>query len=608
MTKTSKLNNFNDKSYLDLLLLVILFVSLVNINFFYDDTNFAYYGFCITSLLFVIVYVIMNKQILLKSPILLLGILSFYIIWHSFFSNYSNLFSYYVLINFFLLITLSNIFSVSNFNFNRFFIGIALLATLESLYCIAQFFGLLKGENDFFAVTGTWVNPNITALFLALTAPVFFILFKHKYKNFFYASFILLIIVLLLLKCRSAYIGLIVSFIVFFGLQTNFIAWIKNKKNKISARALFALSILVIFQLGISMYNAKKGSADGRKLIWKLSSEMILEKPIFGYGYGAFEKEYNLFQAEKIKQGKLTTDELENAGIALNAYNEIFQNGVEGGLIGLILILLFLFSLVVTIRKKVSLDQNSIIDYHNNSHFNLAYSGIISFVIMSLTNFSIQAIPVMALFIIYAAIICTGLPNLKLPSVSFISKSSSHIAIRILIISISVYLLYVVFTIANADHQNKKALVLRKEKLYNKALLIMPDLEKYLKYDSYYWSNLGNLNFRINNYEMAINSFDKAKQLSSLPEIYIGAGMSHEKMNQYDKAISNYEQLVLLIPSKFQYRFLLMNTYLKNKNIQEAIEVAKGIIALKPKIKSDKVLYYKKAAKSVLIKFNVYKK
>jgi O-antigen polymerase len=599
----------NNNSYLDFLLLTILFVSLVNSSFFYDETSFSYFGFCITGLLFTIVIAIINKQLQFKKPMLFLGLLSVYAIWNSHYSNYSNQFAYYILINFLLLFAFTCAFSAASFNFVRFFKGIVLLATLESIYCIAQFFSLFKSENDFFGVTGTWINPNVTALFLALTAPVFFILFKSKYKKIIYCCFGLLIIALILLKCRSAYIGVIVAFIVYFGLQNNFVAWIKNKKNKIGVRILLGLSILVLFQLGTSLYNVKKESADGRKLIWKLSTEMILAKPLFGHGYGGFEREYNLYQVQKVKQNELTADELQNASLVLNAYNEVIQNALEGGLVGLFLIIVFVLSLVVSIRKKTIANHDVLIQ-QDGSYFNLAYAGIISFIATALSNFSIQAIPAMALFIVYAAIVCAHLPNLKLSNLAFIYKSSKiNLAMRIVIIGSSIYLLYIIFATANADHQNRKAFLLKEENSTDKALLIMPDLEKHLKYEPYYWTNYANLYFNLNNYQMAINCLNKAKELSSFPEIYSGLAVCHEKMNRYDKAISNYQQLVLLHPGKFLYRFKLMETYLKINDTQNAIYVAKGLIELKPKVNSDKrVIYYKKMAKKVLEKLNVNKK
>ncbi|NJM80786.1 MAG: O-antigen ligase family protein [Flavobacterium sp.] len=170
------------------------------------------------------------------------------------------------------------------------------------MYCVLQYLKIIESKNIYFQVTGTWVNPNVSAIFLALTGPVFFILLKYNYKKITLTCFGFIIIALVLLKCRTAYIGISISAIVYFGLQNNYIQWLRNNKNKISIKIISTLILLIVVTLGITLYKGKKASADGRKFVWKTSSEMIIKRPFFGYGYGRFEKEYNLFQAEKIQK------------------------------------------------------------------------------------------------------------------------------------------------------------------------------------------------------------------------------------------------------------------------------------------------------------------
>ncbi len=64
----------------------------------------------------------------------------------------------------------------------------------------------------------------------------------------------------------------------------------------------------VILILGIAVsgwlvmyysYKTKQASADGRILIWKVSAGLLAGKPFGGYGYGLFEREYNLAQGQK---------------------------------------------------------------------------------------------------------------------------------------------------------------------------------------------------------------------------------------------------------------------------------------------------------------------
>lgn len=551
-------------------------------------------------------YLAENKIITLKTPILLFGLWCLYVLVHYFTNTGTLVFTIYSVTLFLLLLKATALFSTPNFKFKLFFTGIAGIATMESMYCIAQFFGLFKSQNKLFAVTGSWNNPNVTAIFLALTVPVFLYLFQGKYKKIVLTGFLFLLIALLLLKCRAAFIGTAVSAVVFYGLEFQFINWIRNKKNGTSAKALLILGLLIIIPLSSQLYNAKKASADGRKFIWKVSAIMATEKPLTGYGYGSFEKEYNLYQVNYIQNGKATTEEQANAGPVIMPHNELIQNAVEGGSLGLVLISLFFGSLLFSVIQKNRTNQNELhleaISQAKNSSFHLAYAGIVSFIGMSMVNSTIQIVPVMCLLIVYAAIVCSSLKPLQLPvNLSFIQNNKAFsIAPKAIVIAISFYLLYLIFEMATADRQNKKAKLLKETRHYEQALHIMPDLESYLKEDSNYWKNYGSIYFELHQYQAALNCFKKAQTLSSLPEKYGGTGICYEKLQQYPQAIQQYEIRVGLYPSKFSYRMMLLETYLKNKDTSKAIALAQEIIQLQPKIPSEKVNRYKNMCRVLL--------
>ena len=124
----------------------------------------------------------------------------------------------------------------------------------------------------------------------------------------------------------------------------------------------------------------------------------------------------------------------------------------------------------------------------------------------------------------------------------------------------------------------------------------MPKLEYWLKEGSNYWKNYGNILFLNKEYGEALKCLYKAKTIISTPDLYLGSGFCYQKLHQYPKAITQYEQLVLLNASKFKYRFRLMTAYLQNKDTLNTLLTAQGIINLKPKIPSEEVMKYKKEA------------
>jgi len=591
------------------LLLAIVSTGLINNDTFYNSTTFAYYSFCSATFLFTIIvsffYSTTDNSVNLKAPLLLFTIWCLYIVINYFTNGGMFTFIIYAIALCFLLLTSIVIFKSPNFSPKLFFMGLAIIAFTESIYCISQFLGWTKSQNQLFTTTGSWNNPNVTAIFLALSTPAFFYLLKKgAFKKIIASGLLILLISLLLLKCRSAFIGTILSAMVFYGLEYDCIGWIKNKKNRNTGKAIVILFLLVSIPVSSYLYNTKKASSDGRKFIWKLSGQMVTDRPLMGYGYGLFEKEYNLYQANYINSGQATPENIDNAGPVIMPHNEFLLNAVEGGVLGLFLMILFFVSLLLPIRNQTSL-QNIPNDeklaetinksFLSNDIVNLSYAGIIGFTAMSMINSTMQIVPIMCLLMIYAAIICSSLKPIHLPAYFSFSKDGRILPILAKTVTVtgSIYLLYAIVNLAVADSCNKKAALLKKEKKYEQALRLMPDLVKKIGDFPDYWKNYANIYIEIQEYSKALDCFEKAKKWSSLPPLYMGSGFCNEKLNQYPKAVKDYETLVALYPSKFSYRMFLLTAYLKNRNIDKAIFLAQEIIQIKPKIPSEKTDQYK---------------
>lgn len=482
-----------------------------------------------------------------------------------------------------------------------------ILSSLESLYCIFQYLRIFNSHSHLFLITGSYNNPNVTAIYLALTSPIFLSFFDSKYKRTVQFCFFLMLIALLLLKCRAAFIGTVVSTIVFCALEYNFMDWAKNKKNKTIMRALIVLSLIIVVPLGMHLYNVKKASSEGRKFIWKVSADLAMQKPFFGNGYGYFEKEYNLHQANYIKLGLATREELKNAGPVIMPHNELLHHLVQGGLVGLTLIGCFFGALLFSKKEElVVFTTKKNVQENKNRYFNVSYAGIVAFIGISMINSTIGIVSIMGLLIIYAAVINNASAPLKLSLLpTLFSNNTILVLLRMTTIVLGLYVLSIILLTAQADRENKIASILEKKMQVKKALQIMPDLEHALSQDPDYWKNYALLHFRDQNYYQAIACLDKAKKWSSLPDLYLASGLCYEKLDKYAQAIDQYNELVLLLPSKFGYRFRLMNAYLKNKDTVNTITVGEGILDLEPKIHSLQVEQCKKATLNLLKRLKI---
>ena len=126
-------------TYINVIAVLILIVAgLVNADYFYISTAVAYYGFCISTLFFVVgstfLYSPKNNLLQFKFPILMFGLWCLYVLVHYFTNTGTLVFTIYSVTLFLLLLNATKIFSSPNFKYKLVFAGITGIATVESMY------------------------------------------------------------------------------------------------------------------------------------------------------------------------------------------------------------------------------------------------------------------------------------------------------------------------------------------------------------------------------------------------------------------------------------------------------------------------------------------
>lgn len=599
-------NSYNKPLTSESLVLFLISTSLLNINIFYYSTLFSYYSFLIVSSLcaLVAIYMILTRKVdvyFVKSGLIIFCTWLVYLILHGLILYELNQFHLYILASLTLFFSLIVLLNNVNFNFKRFQIGIIIIATIESLYCISQYLNIFKSHNEFFKVTGTYVNPNVTAMFLAMTVPFFLHEIKsneQKRKKIILFCLSSILIALVLLKCRTAILGLGLALLIFFNFKYLLIEKLKTERNNSTKVFFLVLSLIFIASICLKLYSFKKESNNGRQLIWKLSSLMIREKPLSGYGYGVFEKNYNQFQSSYFKNHLNDYNELKNAGPVNMAYNEFLQSFVDGGIIGLLLMVLLFVSLIMMVLRY---KRNKLINENTLDHINMSFSGIMIFALMSSINFTMQAIPVMAMFIIY----CSYLMIFTVTSSKEIhlrtNKKNGILKVCYIFIGMMVIFIFInSIILVDAELSNKRADVLNQKGKRIQALKMMKNINQDLILNDSYWKNYGRILLNLNKYNEAINKFNEAKKRSSTPDLYLQSGFCYTKTKQYHKASIEYEKAVFLDPNKFLNRYLLVQSYIKTKDTTNIIFYAKSILDLPPKINSKQVTMYKQFASNIL--------
>ena len=234
--------------------------------------------------------------------------------------------------------------------------------------------------------------------------------------------------------------------------------------------------------------------------------------------------------------------------------------------------------------------------------FITAYAGILCFTVMSFINFTIQAIPVMAVFVIYSAALCSKYSAIN--QINFPVQLNFAVPNKVAGISLCCFAIAVLsLTLPefSAQLNSKKAQALFKAGRFSDSEKVLSQLKSELKESESYWQLYGNVLYKRKNYSEALQMYLRAISLSSNPEIYKQAASCYQHLRQPDKTEQFLLKALYLEPNSFSSRYALAKLYFKSNSIDKAELMAKDIISLVPKIPSVKVESYKAKARKMLV-------
>ena len=457
-----------------------------------------------------------------------------------------------------------------------------LFAVIESLICFLQWAGILVSSNPFFHVTGTWTNPNVTAIFLALAAPAaLYLQFngKKRWRYLLLSAFILILVALVLLRCRTAMAGAVLALGIQLGAKYDLPARLNERIRGTTRIVILPLTVLLLFFLSSCVYLSKKDSADGRLMIWKLSMSMIAQRPLTGCGYGLFERSYNLQQAEYFGSGAGSPREKANADHVYSAYNEFIQSIVEGGIPGLLCFALLFF---------VLFRFGSMVSGSSTEITRAALSGCAAFALMSLFNFTIQAMPAYLVFILYAVI-------------TLQSRAKRRVSIdrRIMggfFMASGLVLLVFQGQLAQAYYQVKEAVVAEKNGNNQEAEALLKPLQNLLSTSDTYWQTYAATLFLSGRYAEATPLLERQKELAADPDTYLREGYCLQHLKKYTAAEAQFRMAKSILPGRLTPRYALMRLYTDEGDTTRALASAREILTIQPKTHSRTEEKYKAEA------------
>jgi O-antigen ligase len=256
---------------------------------------------------------------------------------------------------------------------------------LQSGLGLMQLYGLENSYHGLFNITGTFHNPGPFSGFVVSGLPIALgvigftevngggteehrgVCFKWLKLNIPYSAIIRRLIlalawvtlaaILLVLppaQSRAAWIAGIAGSLFVLASHPSLLSFKDTIKKKFLTikNPLRVLVLTVIFlsitTAGFGLYVMKKGSADGRMLIWQVTSQLIKQSPITGHGTGTFNALYMNEQADWFESGKGTEAQAMVAGSPEAPFNEPLKLWLEKGLIAILLAGVVLYFIFVT--------------------------------------------------------------------------------------------------------------------------------------------------------------------------------------------------------------------------------------------------------------------
>ncbi len=418
-------------------------------------------------------------------------------------------------------------------NKNKLFYYFAIAGVLQSLIAVAQQTGIITKPYTLWNITGSFGNPGHLGGFLCICFVVTLCLLLRNGKNIrLWSASIIQIGGLLLADSRAAVAGIVAGAML--AVVLYFPRYIKRHRKYI-----IAAGVIILVAGSAFLYNYRKGSADGRLFIWRVSADMIADKPLLGHGVGRFAYEYMPYQARYFEQHRDSKYVMVADEVAL-AFNEFIHITTEQGAVGLLLFGFILFSIFWS--------GNNVI----------AKSGIAAWCGFALFSYPAEIFPIMALFSVLLACV----------DGEAVFRFNRRRALSVIAAAVSAVLCIVCFTEIRRVQCTEKL-------LRNGDLAALEQQFERYKYNVVFNS----LYFRhYAERPVDLIDLDRVPLARSCCEGFCAVGKLYERLGMYRNAENYYIAASNMIPNRIAPKYSLWELYTRTGQASDAHRIAWEII------------------------------
>lgn len=484
-----------------------------------------------------------------------------------------------------------------------FLVMIAGTGLIEAVSGMRQLHGFEGSNHSLFRLTGDFYNPGPYSGYLAIVLPIclWMILQFDNYKKagwrqvniyLYYLGWISLLAIIIVLPAgmsRAAWIAAVVSCGWVYWVQC--IGWEKTKQfikkhQTLSTVSFFVILILVAGALA-GIYVLKKESADGRLLLWKITTRAITKQPWTGTGLGGFPAAYAEAQAEYFSSGKASETEMLVAGCPEYGFNEFLQIGLEQGVFGL---LVFVLLLSYSLFRGVKNRQIG------------AAGGILALMVFSLASYPLQLPEFWVVLVVLMGVICTSVASDTPP----IPSREGRKILSVAMIGCLTFCCGWIFWQQKGYYQGYKKWntmkMLYNNKAYEAACDGYEELVPLLGHKPELLFETAQCLSKAERFTDANVLLERAMKLSGDPMIHYMAAKNEQAQGNFPEAERLLLHAIDMLPERIYPYYLLTKLYAEPTFFQEDkfIKATDAVLTKEPKVESTAIREMRTEVKSML--------
>ena len=332
------------------------------------------------------------------------------------------------------------------------------------------------------------------------------------------------------------------------------------------------LLLAVVFYV----FSVKQESTGGRRFILERTWELIEERPLTGYGWHGFEREYMPHQGQYFQQhpdchAAWYADEINHP------LNEFLYLWVDFGIIAPILLLL-LFAIPYYMYHK-----------RRDRMLGMLLSPVSVVLVFSLTSYPfLYPLP-------WVIMILTYIVMMRKP----IGRLNQRYRKTVMVASIGVCIAGLALMIWEMTCEHKWAKLNRAVERHYTAAVI----DRYDKLSSHYHNNPRFLysymyaQYKVSRLEEVLGTYQQLRQYADTYDMELLAGDAYRHLQQHKDALRHYENAMWMCPVRFAPLEGMMQVYMDNGDKLRADSMAQVILSKPVKVPSPQVEEIKRKAK-----------